>query len=236
MKYTIKLIVLLVFLCAAIWGCKRGEAAKSGSSGTGEENLNSDASYALGMSIGADMKEGDVRPNIEEFIKGFQDGVRGETTRYNMETARQMLNEAFTAMAEQRDASQKQAEVDFLAENSKKPGIVITGSGLQYEVISEGSGPKPAATDMVEVNYKGTFTDGTEFDSSYSRGEPARFPLNGVIPGWTEGIQLMNVGSKYKFYIPSELGYGPQGGGPIPPYSLLIFEVELLSIVNENAN
>jgi FKBP-type peptidyl-prolyl cis-trans isomerase len=126
----------------------------------------------------------------------------------------------------------KQAENDFLAENSKKPGINVTGSGLQYEVIREGNGPKPAATDTVRVHYEGTLTDGTVFDSSYSRGEPIEFPLDGVIPGWTEGLQLMGEGAKYRLVIPSDLGYGPQGaGGQIPPYATLIFEVELLNIV-----
>jgi len=124
-----------------------------------------------------------------------------------------------------------QEGIEFLAENSKKPGIVITPSGLQYEVITEASGPKPDATDTVRVHYRGTLTDGTVFDSSYDRGNPIEFPLNGVIPGWTEGVQLMSVGSKYKFYIPQELGYGPGGAGPIPPYSVLIFEVELLDIL-----
>jgi FKBP-type peptidyl-prolyl cis-trans isomerase len=134
-------------------------------------------------------------------------------------------------MMERTTGELKQKETGFLAENSKKAGVIITGSGLHYEVLSEGSGPKPAATDTVRVHYHGTFTDGSVFDRSRDRGDPAEFPLNGVIPGWTEGIQLMSVGSSYKFYIPSELGYGPEGAGPIPPYSPLIFEVELLGIV-----
>jgi FKBP-type peptidyl-prolyl cis-trans isomerase len=125
----------------------------------------------------------------------------------------------------------KAAGEKFLAENGKKPTIKTTASGLQYEVITEGKGKKPIATDNVTVHYKGTTIDSKEFDSSYSRGEPASFPLNGVIPGWTEGVQLMAEGSKYKFYIPSNLAYGENGaGGAIGPNETLIFEVELIKI------
>lgn len=120
----------------------------------------------------------------------------------------------------------------FLAENAKKEGVKTTASGLQYTVIREGSGKSPAATDEVEVNYRGTLLDGTEFDSSYKRNEPISFPLNRVIPGWTEGVQLMKEGAKYKFFIPSNLAYGSRGtpGGPIGPDETLIFEVELLKV------
>jgi FKBP-type peptidyl-prolyl cis-trans isomerase len=119
----------------------------------------------------------------------------------------------------------------FLAENAKKPNIKTTASGLQYEVLTPGTGTKsPSATDNVTVHYKGTTLDGNEFDSSYSRGEPATFPLNQVIPGWTEGVQLMTEGAKYRFYIPSELAYGERGTGPIGPNATLIFDVELIKI------
>jgi FKBP-type peptidyl-prolyl cis-trans isomerase len=119
----------------------------------------------------------------------------------------------------------------FLKENAKKPGVVVTASGLQYLVLTKGDGPKPAATDRVTVNYRGTLINGTEFDSSYKRGQPATFPLNRVIPGWTEGVQLMPVGSKYRFFIPPELAYGKRGaGGLIGPDATLVFEVELLGI------
>jgi FKBP-type peptidyl-prolyl cis-trans isomerase FkpA len=125
----------------------------------------------------------------------------------------------------------KAAGEKYLAENGKKPTVKTTASGLQYEVITEGKGKKPSATDNVTVHYKGTTIDGTEFDSSYSRGEPAAFPLNAVIPGWTEGVQLMPEGSKYKFHIPSSLAYGEDGaGGKIGPNETLIFEVELIKI------
>jgi len=125
-----------------------------------------------------------------------------------------------------------QKGIDFLVENGKKAGIITTSSGLQYEVINEGNGAKPAADDIVKVHYEGKLIDGTVFDSSYER-EPIEFPLNQVIPGWTEGVQLMSVGSKYRLFIPPELGYGAGGAGPIPPNSVLIFEVELLDIPNK---
>jgi len=125
----------------------------------------------------------------------------------------------------------KAAGEAFLAENAKKPNIITTASGLQYEVLKKGEGAKPSATDNVTVHYKGTTIDGNEFDSSYSRGEPATFPLNRVIPGWTEGVQLMQEGAKYRFYIPSELAYGTHGAGRlIGPNSALIFDVELIKI------
>jgi FKBP-type peptidyl-prolyl cis-trans isomerase len=119
---------------------------------------------------------------------------------------------------------------EFMAKNKKRSEVKTTASGLQYEVITAGNGPKPVATDTVVVHYKGTLLDGTEFDNSYTRGEPATFPLNRVIPGWTEGVALMNVGSKYKLYIPHTLAYGVNDNGPIPGGSLLVFEVELIEV------
>jgi FKBP-type peptidyl-prolyl cis-trans isomerase FkpA len=132
-----------------------------------------------------------------------------------------------TAMAE----NNKQAGETFLAQNKTKAGVQMTTSGLQYQVLRQGNGPKPTATDTVKVHYAGTLLDGTKFDSSYDRGQPAQFVLNQVVPGWTEGVQLMPTGSKYKFWIPSELAYGERGPGPIGPNATLVFEVELLEVV-----
>ncbi|PPC91594.1 MAG: peptidylprolyl isomerase [Methylobacter sp.] len=124
----------------------------------------------------------------------------------------------------------KQAGMAFLADNAKKPNIVTTATGLQYEVLTPGEGKSPSATDNVTVHYQGTTIDGKEFDSSYSRNQPATFPLNRVIPGWTEGLQLMKEGAKYRFFIPSELAYGAHGAGPIAPNATLIFDVELIKV------
>jgi FKBP-type peptidyl-prolyl cis-trans isomerase len=228
MKHTFLVIFIAVCICA-LSGCN-GKGKGGGS--FPEETISKDASYALGMDVGSNLKVQNFFPNEEEFLRGMRDTLTDVEPRLTFEEAYQILNEAFTAMAEKRDMESRQAENEFLAENSKKDGINITSSGLQYEVIQEGSGPKPTATDVVRVHYEGSLVDGTVFDSSYSRGEPTEFSLAAVIPGWAEGLQLMNTGSAYRLYIPSDLGYRSQGAGPqIPPYSTLIFEVELLGIV-----
>jgi FKBP-type peptidyl-prolyl cis-trans isomerase FkpA len=228
MKHTFRVIISAALLCIFA-GCKAGGKTNASFS---EETFGKEASYALGMNVGTSLKADNLYPNMEEFAQGIKDILYDSTPRYTNEEAYQIFSEAFMSLAEKREIKNKQAENDFLAKNSKKPGINVTGSGLQYEVISEGMGRRPAATDTVRVHYEGTLTDGTVFDSSYSHGEPIEFPLNGVIPGWTEGLQLMNVGSKYRLIIPSDLGYGSQGAGQqIPPYSTLIFQVELLDIV-----
>jgi FKBP-type peptidyl-prolyl cis-trans isomerase len=230
MKHIFLITVLTVFFCV-FSGCKADNKADAAASAP-KETFDKDASYALGMNIGTSLKADNLYPNIEEFLQGVKDSLYDAETRYTMEEAYQVFSEAFSAVTAEREAANRQAENEYLAESSKKPGVTVTGSGLQYEVIQEGTGPKPAAADRVRVHYEGPLTDGTVFDSSYSRGEPIEFSLGGVIPGWTEGLQLMSVGSKYRFVIPSDLGYGAQGAGPqIPPYSTLIFEVELLDIV-----
>jgi FKBP-type peptidyl-prolyl cis-trans isomerase len=183
------------------------------------------------MDVASSLKRSGLKPDYGAFAQGLKDALEEEKTRFTEEEAGSKIQEAFMAVMEKQNESLRQEEIDFLAENSKKAGVSVTSSGLQYEVITEGAGSKPGRDDTVRVNYEGTFTDGTVFDSSYSRGEPAEFPLTGVIPGWTEGIQLMSEGASYRFYIPSDLAYGPQGYSSIPPYSPLIFEVELISIV-----
>ncbi|OGJ89304.1 MAG: peptidylprolyl isomerase [Candidatus Raymondbacteria bacterium RifOxyA12_full_50_37] len=183
------------------------------------------------MDIGTQLR--DVQSNIDfdAFVQGIRDTLEGKKTLLTPEQAMAIKTEFFQKM--QAEKSQKNtSEGDlFLAENKKKPGIIITPSGLQYIILTAGKGPKPVATDKVVVHYSGTLIDGTEFDSSYKRGQPATFVLNQVIPGWTEAIQLMNVGAKYRFFIPSQLAYGERGAGPrIGPNATLIFEVELINI------
>lgn len=202
------------------------------------ESVPDRASYVIGYNLGRSLKQNEVQANTDLLIKGLRDGFGGGQamlTEEEMQAAMQALQQQ---VASQQDAKQKalgeknktEGEA-FLAKNKSRPGVKTTASGLQYEVLSEGKGPSPKATDTVTVNYKGTLMDGTVFDSSYDRGEPATFVLNQVIAGWTEGVQLMKVGSKYKFYIPAALGYGDRGAGNvIGPNAPLVFEVELVSI------
>jgi len=229
MKYKYWLI-LAVLLSLTFWGCKGQNKSRSGQM-LEEENLDKDASYALGMMMGSTIASDGIFPNMEELIEGLKDTLTGQETRFSELEANMILQMAFMSMMEERENEAKQQETTFLAENSKKPGIIITASGLQYEVVVAGSGSKPGYTDVVKVHYEGRLPDGTIFDSSYMRDTPLELPLNAVIPGWTEGLQLMNTGGKYIFYIPSELAYGSSGTGGIPPYSPLIFEVELLEII-----
>jgi FKBP-type peptidyl-prolyl cis-trans isomerase len=188
------------------------------------------------MNLGTDIKQSlemeGIFLNFDEFMKGFNESLSGANTRFTAEEAIEIIETAYNTLTEGKNAEAIQKETAFLAENSKKPGVVITPSGLQYEIITETQGPKPSTSSLVKVHYEGRFIDGTVFDSSYERGEPVEFPLDAVISGWTEGLQLMSAGSKYILYIPSELGYGPRGWGSIPGYSLLIFTVELLDILN----
>lgn len=191
------------------------------------------ASYSFGMNIAASLKgEGVSEINAEMFAKGLDDMMKGNTLEISMqeayETIQQFLSEANAKKFEKNINEGKK----FLEENAKRPGVITLPSGLQYEIMKEGNGPKPKATDTVTTHYHGTLIDGTVFDSSVARNQPASFPVNGVIQGWVEALQLMPVGSKWKLFIPSNLAYGanPHPGGPIEPHMALIFEVELLSI------
>ena len=199
-------------------------------------------SYALGMSFGAGLANNLKRQAVEAdpklVIQGFNDGLTGAKAQLTEKEAQQVLQEVQMEVqkkkqeeAEKASSTNKAEGQAFLAANKSKVGVVTTASGLQYKVLTQGTGPKPTADDSVVCNYKGTLINGTEFDSSYKRGEPATFPVGQVIKGWTEALQLMQVGSKYQLFIPSELAYGERGAGAeIGPNATLIFEVELLSI------
>lgn len=192
-------------------------------------------SYALGINLSEQFKQGEIEDlNVYAFAKGMRDGMedKGEMTT---DEAMAFLNTYFTELQEKKAAIAIEEGQKFLDENAKQAGVVVDESGLQYKVLVEGTGAKPTPEDVVRVHYHGTLMDGTVFDSSVERGEPAQFQLNRVIQGWQIGLQKMAVGSKYMLYIPSELGYGanPRPGGPIKPNAVLIFEVELLEIVKE---
>jgi len=218
-----------------------GMAATTGALAADEawKNEQQKLSYALGLDLGDYLKTLDDPVDIEALSDGIRDAYTGGQRRLSAEESK-AVRAAFAKRQQQKrldEAAQKAkdnkaAALAFLEKNGKKQGVTTTASGLQYEVLARGKGTRhPAAKDTVRVHYRGTLLDGTEFDSSYKRGEPVSFRLDQVIPGWTEGVQLMTVGDKYRFYLPPELAYGDQGAAPvIPPGSLLIFEVELLAI------
>lgn len=189
-------------------------------------------SYAIGLSMGQNlMSSGVKKMEYADLAKGIEDVLEGNKPQISYQEAQQVLGKFFQELEEKVAGEAKKAGEEFLAVNAKREGVKVTASGLQYEVLEATLGQKPKATDTVKVHYEGTLIDGTVFDSSYRRGEPISFGLNQVIKGWTEGLQLMSIGSKYKLYIPYELGYGAQGAGQsIPPYAALIFTVELLGI------
>lgn len=195
-------------------------------------------SYTIGMDIGGSLAEQDMDLDLDLLIEALRASYLGEETRLTQEEAL-AEREAFMQRRQQEMEAQRSEEANanleagraFLAQNRERDDVIETESGLQYRVIEEGEGASPVAEDRVTVHYRGTLIDGTEFDSSYARGEPATFALNQVIPGWTEGVQLMQEGAKYEFFIPSDLAYGEQGRpGPIGPNSTLIFEVELIEV------
>ncbi|HWY50073.1 MAG TPA: FKBP-type peptidyl-prolyl cis-trans isomerase [Chthoniobacterales bacterium] len=197
------------------------------------KDLKDKASYSIGLNFGFNFKRQNIDLNSDAFAAGFKDAMTGRNPLMSEQEVRD------TMMAFEKDMQQKQAETaqknvaeadKFLAANKTKEGVKSTESGLQYKVLKEGSGAQPKSSDTVTVNYRGTLIDGTEFDSSYKRGQPATFPVGGVIKGWTEALQLMKVGSKLQLFIPANLAYGEQGRPGIPPNSLLIFEVELMDV------
>jgi FKBP-type peptidyl-prolyl cis-trans isomerase FklB len=196
------------------------------------------ASYSIGYDIGDTFKKQKIDLNVDAMVTGLKEALAGKDASISKEEREKTLQAFQKEMMEKQVAASKEAGAKnltegekFLAENKKKDGVKTTASGLQYKVLKEGSGPSPKDTDTVVTNYRGTLIDGTEFDSSYKRNEPATFPVNRVIKGWTEALQLMKPGAKYQLFIPPSLGYGERGAGQlIGPNATLIFEVELLSI------
>ena len=190
-------------------------------------------SYALGLGIGHQLKNMGIENfSVEDFAQSIKDVMEDKATAMTSQEAQALLNTYF--QEKQKAESQKAISEGkaFLEENAKKEGVVTTKSGLQYEILTEGTGKQPKATDTVRCHYEGSLINGSVFDSSYKRGEPAEFGLSQVIRGWTEGVQLMKEGAKYRFYIPYLLGYGENGAGSsIPPYSTLIFDVELIKVL-----
>lgn len=195
------------------------------------KNLTDSASYAMGISFANFyVQQGLSNINVSLVNRAIDDVISKKNVLISNEEANMIMMKYMNQAQEAKAKGNIEAGEKFLAHNKNKPGVKTTASGLQYEVLKEGNGPKPAETDTVTVHYAGTLMNGEEFDNSYKRGEPISLPINGVIRGWTEALQLMPVGSKYKLYIPYQLGYGTQGAGSIPPGSVLIFEVELLKI------
>jgi FKBP-type peptidyl-prolyl cis-trans isomerase FklB len=210
------------------------EDAPKASPGIELKSVKEKASYAIGSNFGRTLRSQLVEIDMKAFTKGIEDGLAGAKLLLTDAEMKEVMTALQAEVTAKRGAAGEKNKKDgeaFLAENAKKPGIVVLPSGLQYRVITEGTGAKPKATDSVTTHYRGTLIDGTEFDSSYARGEPASFRVGGVIRGWTEALQLMPVGSKWELFVPSNLGYAERGSGPkIGPNSTLIFEVELLSI------
>lgn len=242
-------IAIMITSALALSACQQKEVDPLKVETLSLETEQQKQAYALGSGLG-----GFVGQRLEEqekygisldkqlVVQGFVASIQKQS-QLTDEEAKELTNSLETAMRGAQEAAAAKAGVEnlakgqaYLEENAKREGVTVTESGLQYEVMTATDGNKPAAQDTVKVHYKGTLLDGTEFDSSYSRGEPATFPLHRVIKGWTEGVQLMNVGSKFKFHIPSDLAYGARNTGKITSNSTLIFEVELLEIVGKEAS
>lgn len=251
MKSTVRVLLLSSAALMATACAKSPEQAAGASTATAPgavplDKLSADAgseaqkfSYAIGVNLGKQLHAVKDEIDVKALEAGILDAADDKTLKLD-DKARQEVVRAVASKVQQKQAEERQAlgeknKADgekFLADNGKREGVKTTASGLQYEVMQEGTGASPTAQDQVKVNYKGTLIDGTVFDSSYDRGEPVTFRLNSVIPGWTEGLQLMKVGGKYKLFIPAELAYGDRGAGDkIGPDATLVFEIELLDIV-----
>lgn len=249
-KFLMLLLAALLGLPVTAFGAKGDagqEAKEPQAAAKSDAKLETDEdkfSYIIGADVGTNLREQELKINFDFFLKGLQDAVEGKELALSQEEMRAIFN-AFREkmMAEMQKVRAEQAEKNlsegktFLAENAKKPGVKTLPSGLQYLVVKSGAGEQPTAADTVRTHYRGTFIDGTEFDSSYERNEPAEFPVTGVIKGWTEALQLMHVGDKWKLFIPADLAYGPQGrGAQMPPNATLIFDIELLDVVKNGAD
>lgn len=198
------------------------------------KTLSDSASYAIGVSVANFYKQQGINKlNTTLVSKGINDILGNKKALLDDAACNNVMNTYMNKMQAEKSKPRIDSGTNFLAKNKTKPGVKTTASGLQYEVITEGTGEKPTAADSVTCHYKGTLLNGTVFDNSYDRGQPITFSLGGVIPGWTEGLQLMSVGSRYKLYVPYTLGYGAFDYGPIPGGSLLIFEVELLNVIKK---
>lgn len=234
-KISVLVATVIVAMSASFTSC---DSHKNASLKTAVDS----ASYAIGINTGANYRTNlktlpGGEANIDDLIAGFIQAIKGDSAAMKMtpETAQQYLQTYFVEASAKEAAQNKEAGEKFLAENKTKEGVITTESGLQYKVEKEGTGEKPTAADRVKVHYTGTLLDGTKFDSSVDRGEPAEFGVSQVIRGWTEGLQIMPAGSKYIFWIPSDLAYGERGAGQdIKPNSVLKFEVELLEVIKED--
>lgn len=231
------IFLLAIVMVVAATSCQQNGAGKKVKLETPIDS----ASYAIGVLVGANNKQqlasapGGADMNIEAMAEAFRATSLGEETAISEDDANTIIRNYFQAEGKKEAQANLEEGNAFLEKNKAREGVVTTDSGLQYEILKEGDGPKPKATDKVKVNYHGTLIDGTVFDSSVDRGEPVTFAVNQVIPGWTEALQLMPVGSKWKLYIPANLAYGERGAGKdIGPNETLIFEVELLGIVNDD--
>ncbi|MGY1529955.1 FKBP-type peptidyl-prolyl cis-trans isomerase N-terminal domain-containing protein [Luteimonas sp. A649] len=246
---TIATSLLAASLLVALGACKKidPDAAKPASADAdasadalgipGLPTAKQQAGYAIGLQIGGTLDEVKDEIDVDAMVKGMRATLDGETPLMDEAQARQAFEAFGQRMQTKMSAANREAGEAFLAENAKQEGVQVTASGLQYKVLEEGQGAKPGPDSRVSVHYRGSLVDGTVFDSSYDRGEPAVFALSSVVPGWQEGLQLMSAGSKYMLWLPSSLGYGDMGtpGGPIAPGSALVFEVELLDIVDAAA-
>jgi FKBP-type peptidyl-prolyl cis-trans isomerase FklB len=219
---------------------EKAPAAKAPAGEPAPKTVKEQASYIIGYNIGRNFKSQDLELELAMIMRGLKDALAGADSALTDEQMAKAMEEFEKIVSQQMSQRAKKSAEEgtaFLAANGKKEGVVTTASGLQYKVLKQGNGPSPKATDVVRTHYQGTFVNGKVFDSSIKRGEPAEFPVNEVIAGWTEALQLMKVGDKWQLFVPSKLAYGPEGHqGAIPPDATLIFEVELLEIMPPVAN